>query len=105
MRLEHHLVGGYVRYISPHIIIIIIIIIIMVILVGFEPGPPEIKIKESTCHVNFTELPSKISTNKLCVAKIAYHPNCHEMYIASGRCSARLNRYICQAIFSCLVAL
>ena len=22
MRLEHHLVGGYVRYISPHIIII-----------------------------------------------------------------------------------
>ena len=26
MRLEHHLVGGYVRYISPHIIIIIIII-------------------------------------------------------------------------------
>ena len=28
MRLEHHLVGGYVRYISPHIIIIIIIIII-----------------------------------------------------------------------------
>ena len=29
MRLEHHLVGGYVRYISPYIIIIIIIIIIM----------------------------------------------------------------------------
>ena len=27
MCLEHHLVGGYVRYISPHIIIIIIIII------------------------------------------------------------------------------
>ena len=26
MRLEHHLVGGYVRYISPHIIIIIIIL-------------------------------------------------------------------------------
>ena len=25
MRLEHHLVGGYVRYISPYIIIIIII--------------------------------------------------------------------------------
>ena len=24
MRLEHHLVGGYVGYISPHIIIIII---------------------------------------------------------------------------------
>ena len=24
MRLEHHLVGGYVHYISPHIIIIII---------------------------------------------------------------------------------
>ena len=23
MRLEHHLVGGYVRYIRPHIIIII----------------------------------------------------------------------------------
>ena len=22
MRLDHHLVGGYVRYISPHIIII-----------------------------------------------------------------------------------
>ena len=29
MRLEHHLVGGYVRYISPYIIIIIIIIIII----------------------------------------------------------------------------
>ena len=28
MRLEHHLFGVYVRYISPHIIIIIIIIII-----------------------------------------------------------------------------
>ena len=28
MHLEHHLVGGYVRYISPYIIIIIIIIII-----------------------------------------------------------------------------
>ena len=27
MRLEHHLVGGYVRYISPHIIIIIIIVV------------------------------------------------------------------------------
>ena len=26
MRLEHHLFGGYVRYISPHIIINIIII-------------------------------------------------------------------------------
>ena len=26
MRLEHHLVGGYVHYISPYIIIIIIII-------------------------------------------------------------------------------
>ena len=26
MHLEHHLVGGYVRYISPHIIIIIIIV-------------------------------------------------------------------------------
>ena len=29
MRLEHHLVGGYVRYISPHIIIIIIIMIMI----------------------------------------------------------------------------
>ena len=28
MRLEHHLVGGYVRYISPHIIIIITKIVI-----------------------------------------------------------------------------
>ena len=28
MRFEHHLVDGYVRYISPHIIIIIISIII-----------------------------------------------------------------------------
>ena len=26
MRLEHHLVGGYVRYISPHIIIILLLI-------------------------------------------------------------------------------
>ena len=29
MRLEHHLVGGYVRYISPHIIIIIINVIVI----------------------------------------------------------------------------
>ena len=28
MRLEHHLVGGYVRYISPYIIIIIIVAIL-----------------------------------------------------------------------------
>ena len=28
MRLEHHLVGGYVRYISPYIIIIIINVIV-----------------------------------------------------------------------------
>ena len=28
MRLEHHLVGGYVRYISPYIIIIIIPILL-----------------------------------------------------------------------------
>ena len=35
MRLEHHLVGGYVRYISQHIIIIIIIIIEC--LVEFQP--------------------------------------------------------------------
>ena len=28
MRLEHHLVGGYVRYISPHIIIIIIYLVV-----------------------------------------------------------------------------
>ena len=27
MRLEHHLVGGYVRYISPYIIIIIILVL------------------------------------------------------------------------------
>ena len=27
MRLEHHLVGGYVRYISPYIIIIIVFIV------------------------------------------------------------------------------
>ena len=26
MHLEHHLVGGYVRYISPYIIIIIILL-------------------------------------------------------------------------------
>ena len=31
MRLEHHLVGGYVRYISPYYIIIIIIIILRTI--------------------------------------------------------------------------
>ena len=29
MRLEHHLVGGYVRYISPYIIIIIIPVIFL----------------------------------------------------------------------------
>ena len=25
MRLEHHLVGGYVRYVSPHIIILLLV--------------------------------------------------------------------------------
>ena len=29
MRLEHHLVGGYVRYISPHIIIIITCVLVL----------------------------------------------------------------------------
>ena len=30
MRLEHHLVGGYARYVSPHIIIIIIIYVLKI---------------------------------------------------------------------------
>ena len=33
MRLEHHLVGGYVSYISPHIIIIIINVLSLQLLV------------------------------------------------------------------------
>ena len=37
MRLEHHLVGGYVRYISPYIIIIIIIIKTPQVWLEFEP--------------------------------------------------------------------
>ena len=32
MRLEHHLVGGYMRYISPYIIIIIIIIKLIILI-------------------------------------------------------------------------
>ena len=32
MRLEHHLVGGYVRYVSPYIIIISIILILTLLL-------------------------------------------------------------------------
>ena len=40
MRLEHHLVGGYVRYISPHIIIII----------QYVP---------KKCHSNYTEQQKK----------------------------------------------
>ena len=28
MRLEHHLVGGYVRYVSPHIIILLLLFLI-----------------------------------------------------------------------------
>ena len=44
MRLEHHLVGGYVRYISPHIIIIIIIIELLISLTFSNPRKPtEIK--------------------------------------------------------------
>ena len=35
MRLEHHLVGGYVRYKSPYIIIIIIIITCFFVLTTF----------------------------------------------------------------------
>ena len=35
MRLEHHLVGGYVRYISPHIIIIIKVKVFL------NPPPPK----------------------------------------------------------------
>ena len=40
MRLEHHLVGGYVRYISPHIIIIIII--------GFTRERPQLKLSSGS---------------------------------------------------------
>ena len=42
MHLEHHLVGGYVRYISPHIIIIIIIIMYNAQILPEIPNNPEI---------------------------------------------------------------
>ena len=44
MRLEHHLVGGYVRYISPHIIIIIIMVDVQCILKILQLI--ELKVKE-----------------------------------------------------------
>ena len=37
MRIEHHLVGGYVRYISPHIIIYYYIINNVFRLIAFIP--------------------------------------------------------------------
>ena len=61
MRLEHHLVGGYVRYISPHIIIIVLVSVNGKILPGV-----------SVC--NFVESVSKVS-QCLCIlstAGIAY---------------------------------
>ena len=36
MRLEHHLVGGYVRYISPYIIIILFTNILPKVVLGVE---------------------------------------------------------------------
>ena len=51
MRLEHHLVGGYVRYISPHIIIIILHISL---------GPHKGEHLSSTLHLSpiFGQFPS-----------------------------------------------
>ena len=40
MRLEHHLVGGYVRYISPHIIIIIIMTLTAIHLLYYITNSP-----------------------------------------------------------------
>ena len=67
MRLEHHLVGGYVRYISPHIIIIIIIMARDVDLYDFSNYPKNhflysninykaiVKFKDKTCGVLIKE--------------------------------------------------
>ena len=52
MRLEHHLVGGYVRYISPHIIIIIIIIV--TIRADFQQGMESVsEFKMNTVTENY----------------------------------------------------
>ena len=52
MRLEHHLVGGYVRYISPHIIIIIKVCLSRKNLLGSK------RIRPITCilHLYITHL-------------------------------------------------
>ena len=51
MHLEHHLVGGYVRYISPHIIIIIITILdgkqlLKIISENYNGDHPKLSIKQ-----------------------------------------------------------
>ena len=47
MRLEHHLVGGYVRYISPYIIIIITL--------SFQKPTPQLLSHSQPlkCHLTF----------------------------------------------------
>ena len=60
MRLEHHLVGGYVRYISPHIIIIIcncLQCLILVILLYFEIKV-NAKLHIYKCQHHYTLLPA-----------------------------------------------
>ena len=49
MRLEHHLVGGYVRYISPHIIIIINHISVIDFNIDSNPLPRDSASDEAGC--------------------------------------------------------
>ena len=59
MRLEHHLVGGYVRYISPHIIIIIIINNLYACI---KPTPPAIGPWLKPAHCNALSVPPSSRT-------------------------------------------
>ena len=50
MRLEHHLVGGYVRYISPHIIIIITILHWQTVGCDFQINSNAVEDRCGVCH-------------------------------------------------------
>ena len=88
MRLEHHLVGGYVRYISPHIIIIYYYYsyastyVYLVKMFTCTCTMPFIKVEQTQNYIDFNPNPQGIwATNhpkpsKIHQLAVKRYPNC-----------------------------